>query len=780
MSPFSVIGRSLPRVDGPQKVSGLTRYVADLQLPGMLHARLVLSPFAHARIRRIDASRAVALPGVVGVFTARDLPLARQDSTSRERAPLAIDRVLFNGHPVAAVVAEDPAVAEDAIPLVEVDYEELPAALDPLEAMRPDAPPVREQRLAASAADLAAHGADVGAQQQEESAALNVGTTLHFTRGDVARGFREAEVVVERTYRTSWVHQGYLEPRAAVASCDPLGGVVVYTSTQALFSTRTAVARALGLPDQQVRVIAMPVGGAFGAKFVLLEPLVAALARATRRPVSLVLSRGEDFLATTPAPQSQIELKLGARRDGRLIALQARVVFDTGAFPDSPVGIACSLLGGYYRVPNLDLRGYEVLTHRAGAGAYRAPGAPQATFAIESAMDELARRLGIHPLGLRLLNASRPGDPQPDGKPWPKMGLLECLEALKARLAAWPARASGERGPVADVGSPLIPGPRSLASRPAPLRGVGLAVGGWGGGRQPATAVCRLNSDGSLTVVVGSIDLSGTNTALAMIAAEAFGLPAERVQVVNGDTESAPYAGVTGGSKITYTVGAAVKLAAEDARRQALAIAADLLESSPEDVELADGRVQVRGAPERAVSLRRVYGASTDFGGQYPPVFGRGASAIVVQAPGFAAHLAEVEVDPDTGQVRVTRWLAVQDVGRAINPAAIEGQVRGAVAQGIGWALLERMAYDQDGRLLSASFMDYALPGADQTPPVEVVLLEVPAEHGPYGAKQVGEPPVVAAAAAIANAVADATGRRFTQLPITAEAIAGALQTRRD
>lgn len=754
MSTFTAIGRSLPRLDGPEKVTGVTRFAADVQLPGMLHARLVVSPHPHARIRRIDTRAAAAVPGVVAVLTGRDLPIPRPDPGDRNRSPLALDRVVFHGHPIVAVVADTEAIAEDAAALVAVDYEPLPVVADVLDAMRPDAPPVREQSTGGDEAELAMHGAEPGARAAEAHPAPNVASTVRFTRGDAAGALAGAAVVVERTYRTSSVHQGYLEPRAAVATVDPLGKVTVWTSTQALFFTRVEVARTLGLPEHRVRVVAMPVGGGFGGKFVLLEPLAAALAVAVRRPVSLVLSRTEDFLATTPAPASVFEVRAGAGRDGRLLALDARVVFDAGAFAGAPVSIACLLLGASYRWPHLDVRGYEVLTHRPGSGAYRAPGAVQATFAMESHMDELARALGVDPLELRLRNAVSEGDPMPNGRPWPAIGLRACLEALRERRAGRPAAAAA--------------GGRTR-------RGVGVAVGGWVGGVEPAAAACRVDGDGSVTVVVGSVDLSGTNTGLAQIAAEALGLPVATVAVVNADTDAAPYAGASGGSKITYTVGAAVERAARDARRQLLAIAAARLEAAVEDLELVDGRVRVRGVPDRAVGVAELARAGMAFGSGHEPVLGRGAAATVARAPGFAAHLAEVDVEVDTGAVRVVRHLVVQDVGRALNPAAIEGQMRGAVAQGVGWALLERMRWDEHGQCVSGTLMDYALPAVDQVPPIETAMLELPSEAGPFGAKGVGEPPVVAAGAAIANAVADAVGRRFTELPITSEAIVAAL-----
>jgi CO/xanthine dehydrogenase Mo-binding subunit len=758
MTQGSSIGRSVRRLDGGEKVTGLTRFAGDFQLPRMTHARLVLSPHAHARIARVDGSEAARQPGVLAVFAAADLGFAMVDPTARSKSPLALDHARFVGHPVAAVVAETAALAEDAAALVEVEYEPLSAALDALGAMREDAPRVRAAAGAGGEAELAMHGAATGGEQLREAVGPNVVSTQRFHRGDLRRGFAEAEVVVERRFETPMVHQGYLEPRAVVADVDPLGAVTVWTATQALFFTRSEVCEALGLPEHRVKIVATPLGGGFGAKFVLLEPLAAALALRLRRPVSVVMTRTEEFLSTTPAPPAVIELKVGARRDGTLTALEGRAVFDAGAYAGAPLGIALLLIGSYYRVPNIELRGYEVLTHKPGNGAYRAPGAVQGTFAIESVMDEVARATGLDPIDLRLRNASRPGDPMVTGQPWPRMGLVECLERLRVergRRAAAPASSNGRY-----------------------RRGSAVAIGGWMGGIEPANAACRLDRDGTLSILVGTVDMSGTNTAFAQIAAEVFGLPVEDIRVVNGDSDSAPYAGASGGSKITYTVGLAVERAAREAKRQLLAVAADRLEAAVEDLEIAERAVRVRGVPGRAVALAELAKASMQFGAKYEPVYGHGASATVARSPAFAAHLSEVEVDTETGAVRVERHLTVQDVGRAINPAAVEGQIQGGVAQGIGWALLERMPYDAQGQLLTATLMDYALPQSDQTPSVDSVLLEVPSEHGPFGAKGVGEPPVVGVPAAVANAVADATGHRFTTLPITADQVVEALDGR--
>ncbi|MDQ3467741.1 MAG: molybdopterin-dependent oxidoreductase, partial [Chloroflexota bacterium] len=450
-----------------------------------------------------------------------------------------------------------------------------------------------------------------------------------------------------------------------------------------------------------------------------------------------------------PAPDSRIQLKVGAKRDGTITALQSRMIYDTGASPGSPLQICAILMGGYYRFPNLEIRGYEVLSHKPGAGAYRAPGAQAASFAIESVIDELARKLGIDPLELRLKNCVVEGDERPNGATWPTIGLKESLEALRDH-PAWANRAEAQ----------------------AAGRGVGIGVGGWPGGVEPATAVCRLDSDGSLTVVLGSVDLSGTNTTFAQIAAEAFNLDADDIKITTASTDAAPYAGGTGGSKITYTVGPAVQQAAAEARRQILDIAAQHLEAAAEDLEIADGMVRVKGVPSSGVSLRQIGTMTMSFGAKYEPVFGRGSTAITESAPGFAVHLAEVDVDEMTGETTVTRYVAVQDVGYAINPAAVESQIHGGVAQGLGWALYEGMAYDSEGQLQTASLMDYVLPTAAMIPPIETVFVEIPSKHGAYGSKGIGEPPAIPGPAVIANAIRDAVGVRMTEMPIKPQALA--------
>lgn len=753
MAQFTAIRHSTKRTDGERKVTGAARFAGDVQFPGLLHARLVLSAHPHARIISIDRAAARAVPGVVGVFAADDLAFNGRDNGSRSRRPLTRDEVLFEGQPIAVVVATSVAVAQDAADLVEVEYEVLPAVADPEAAMREDSPLVRRPTGAEAETEASAHATVGGSEEEREDAPPNAAAARRYTRGDVDAALRDADVVIERTYRTSWVHQAHLEPQTAVAAPDGEGGLEVWTSTQGQFTVRAEVAATLGLPQHRINVHAMDVGGGFGAKYALIDPLIAAVAWKLQRPVSLVYTRSEEFRAANPAPGSAIRITTGARRDGTMTALRARVVVESGAFPGETMTICCILLGGSYTWSSLDIRGYEVFTHKVGSGAYRAPGAPQAAFAIEGQVDAMARALGLDPLAFRLKNAARAGDPIPGGERLGRVGGIECLEAA-ATHPLWRDRHR-------------VPG-----------EGVGMALGWWPGGLQPASAACRLNEDGSLSVLVGSVDISGSNTSLALIAAEAFGVPADAVAIRQLDTASAPFAGPSGGSKTIYTVGAAVERAAADARRQVMAIAAQQLEAAAEDLELIEGEVRVKGVPGRGLSLAEVAGLSVDWGGGHEPVLGKGGSAITSSAPGFTAHVARVRVDEETGRVQVLDYLAVHDVGCAINPAEVEGQIHGGVAQGIGWALLEEIPYDGDGRLAGSSLMDYALPTADRIPAIDTMLVEIPAPDGPFGARGVGEPPIIPGAAAIANAILDATGVRPDTLPMTPPRVVAALGAR--
>ncbi len=759
---FTSVGRSLPRLDGQEKLTGRVLFAADYDLRRLVHARLVLSPHAHARIRQISVDAARRLPGIVAVLTAEDLPAGDATPNTRGRCLLARGEVRFAGEPVAVVLGESEAAAADGAERVSaaVEYDPLPALIDAVAAADPAAPLVQPD-LAGKSAEGGLHGG-VAVKEEEEEQPGNVASQVRFSRGDIDRGLRESPIVVRRTFRTSIIHQAYIEPHAVVADYDRTAlRLTVWTGTQALFYTREHVASVLGLPESSVRIVPMAVGGGFGGKILLLEPLAGALTMVLGRPVRLVLTRSEEFQTATPAPQSILEVALGATRDGEFRALEARMLFDAGAFPGAPVTIAGMLLGGAYRVAHLDIRGREVLTHKPPIGAYRAPGAPQAAFALESLVDEIARTLEQDPFDLRLRNVSQQGDPMPNGETWPRIGLKETLLAVRED-PLWrkrPSRGGGTMG-----------GGRRV--------GTGVAVGGWLGGLEPASACVRANTDGTLHVVVGSVDISGSATGLAQVAAETLGVPVSQIRLVPSDSDSAPASGMSGGSKIMYTVGSAVQKAAADARRQILALAATRLEAAEADLEIVEGRVGVRGVPARSVAVADVIRMTSGFGAKHAPVFGVASEAITRRAPAFGAHVAAVDVDGESGHVRVTGYAVAQDVGCAINPALVTGQIHGGVAQGIGWALLEQMAYDEGGALTTGTLAEYALPRATHVPPISVHLVEVPSSDGPFGAKGVGEPPVVPPAATIGNAIADATGERVDRLPIMPARLA-ALGTRR-
>jgi CO/xanthine dehydrogenase Mo-binding subunit len=749
-----IIGTARPRIDAPEKVTGATRYAADGAIHGLLHARLVLSTEAHALIDGIESEAALAVPGVVAVLTASDLPTATT-GLDRTAEPLVREEVVFAGQPVAVVVAESEAAAEDGAELVLVEYRPLPAVVDLEAAMQPGAPLARTVEEGDEGTDLESVHAAVDHGQEDETSeqlSANMLNRVHRASGDVEAALAAGDVVVSGTFRTPWVHQGHLEPQVSTAWLEPSGTLVVSASTQGAFETRSELARAYGLPLERIRVVAEPLGGSFGAKLGLVEPLAAGCALVLRRPVRLVLTRMEEFASMNPACAQVTHLRVGARADGTLTGIEARMIVDRGSNAGWGVeGITSLLVAGPYRWEAHDLVGYGVQTNRFPFGAYRAPGAPTAAFAVESLLDELAARLELDPAELRLRNAVGEGDVGVSGRPFAVIGTVDVVERLREH-PLWAARSSLPEG-----------------------EGVGLAVGYWPGGTEPAAALCRVDSDGTMTVVTSAADMSGVGTGFAMIAAEAFGLPLERVRVVSADTASGPYAGVSGGSKVTYTVGAAVQKAAEAARAKLLAAASQELEIAPDDLEVVDGVVRAVGAPDRSITVEEIVGKALTFGGRYEPVEGHGGSAQLGSAPSVAGHLAHVCVDRETGEVRVLRLVVAQDVGRALNPALVEGQMRGGAAQGLGWALLEELVHDEDGRLLTGSFLDYAIPSAEAVPEIETLVVEVPAPDGPFGAKGIGEASVVAAPAAIANAVAAATGVRMHRLPITAPRLWAAL-----
>ena len=712
---------------------------------------------AHAKITSIAVDEALALPGVVAVLTAADLPLVTS-GPGRLYEPLARQEVIYAGQPVALVVAESEAQAEDAAELVDVELEPLETVIDLEAAAQPGSPPARVTVAAAGdGSDIGDAHASVaaGGVGDAEQLSDNVLGSARLTQGDVGAALAASHVVVSGRFQTPWMYQGYLEPQAGTAWLEPDGELVISSATQAPFATRDSLAKLFGLSVDRIRVRAATLGGAFGGKMMIVEPLVASATLALRRPVRLAMTRSEDMLATNPAGAEVLSLEVGADADGTLTAIRSRVLVDRGATEDFGVeSIAAMLTAGPYRWRAHELTALGVATNRMTFGAYRGPTAPPAAFALESLIDELARKLGLDPLELRLRNVSVEGDPAPSGQPFPVFGARECLERIREH-PLWSRRGDLPAG-----------------------EGIGASVGWWPGGYEPAAAICRLDADGRLTVITGAADMTGVETAFATIAAEAFGVDPARVRVVHADTASAPYAGTSGGSKVTYTVGRAVERAATEARERLLEVAAEELEIAPEDLEIVDGTVQPHGVPARAISIDELASKILTFGSPHPPVEGHGRVALS-QAPQSAAHLSHVRVDPDTGAVTVLGHVIAQDVGRALNPALVEGQMCGGTAQGLGWALLEELSHDGHGQLTTGTFVDYALPTAAFTPWIDTEIVEVPAPEGPFGAKGVGEAPVVGVPGAVANAIAAATaGARVRRLPMTPERVWQALAER--
>ena len=759
MNPVHGVGVARPRTDSRVKVTGAMRYVADRPRFGGLHARLVLATHAHARIASIETDAARGAAGVVAVFVAGDLGL--KAGSDRLAIPLAKDEVVFAGQPLAVVIAETEAQAADAAELVMIDLEPLPVVLDLSAAMDLDAVLVRPDLLdddgGQTAMDAQTHAAVGGAGDdsidRERWSANVVGRTRYRT-GDVESAFQVAAATIRRQFKTAWVHQGYIETQGCTAWVDDDGTLIVESSTQGTFALRKDLGRVLGLPTNRIRVVPAPLGGAFGGKWAILEPIVAASALRLGRPVRLVLERRHDFLASNPSQAFELDVEIAAGADGTFSALRVRILADGGAFADfSADALAGVLVAGPYRWPSVEISAYGVLTHRVGTGPYRGPSGPPTAFAIESAVDELAGALGVDPVALRRRNGSRPGEPMVDGEAWAPHALDEVLDVVETR-PRWQGRHTLPAG-----------------------EGIGLSVGYWPGSKDPAAALCRLSPDGSVQIVTGVVDMSGTNGAFQAIAAEVLGMSPDAIEIITVDTGSAPPSPGSGGSTVTYSAGRAVRLAAEDARRQLLAAASAELEISVDDLEIVDGVVRPRGTPGRGLPVAKLVRANDR--ASRAPIEGHATSAHTSLAPSIAAFLAHVRVDPASGETRVLGFEAIQDVGRALNPALVAGQQYGGAAQAIGWALYEALVHDAGGQLISATFLDYAIPRAEQVPPIDASYVEVPAPDGPFGAKGIGEAAVVGGAAAIANAVAAATGIRPRELPMTPQRIWRALRDQR-
>ena len=737
MVDFKVLGQNHNRIDALDKVTGQATYASDVYLPDMLMCKLLPSTRSHARILRIDTSRAEQLPGVRAIITGKDFPdLFFGSGAVKDRRIMARDEVFYIGEPVAAVAADDETTAQEALELIHVEYQDQERVVDPLQAIKSGATEVHPDM-----AGFEGYGFAMGG---------NNCTLLDADRGDVDQAFDEADHVIEETYHSQAINQGFLEPMACVANLEANGRLTVWASTQGPYQVRAQLASVLDMPISRIKINAMELGGGFGAKLRLaFEAFPSLLAMKTGRPVKLINTREEVFTLNGPRLATNIYLKTAVNSDGAITAREARSIFDVGAYlgagPNAGVGHAL----GPYNIPNFRLRSYGIYTNKIYVGSYRASGVADMTFAIESHMDSIAHKLGLDPLEFRIKNAIKEGDVGVSGAKLPRNGLMETIMAVKERL---------------DL-------PRKLEEG----RGVGIALCEWRSGSGPSTASISVNEDGTISLLTGSVDISGSDTSLAQIAAESLGLRMEDVIVAKRDTDMAPFTGPSGGSRIVYSQGKAVQMAAEDARQKLFELAAERFGVPADALACDGGRVYVQDNPPQALTLGQLGRLSLT--SRNGPIIGLASLSSMPYAPVFNTQGAEVLVDKATGQVKVTRFVQAQDVGVAINPMSVEGQLEGGAVQGIGRALSEELLIDDDtGRVRNPSLSTYLMPLALDMPEVENILINVPSEDGPFGVRAVAEPPGFGPPAAIANAIFDAVGVRIKELPLSAERVLAALQ----
>ena len=732
---YQVVGTRPIRHDGVDKVVGTARYAADQIVPGMLYGKYLRSPHAHARILNIDTSKAEALPGVTAIVTTADLAEAAdkiqemgEDAVNLRYLSanmLAHDKVLYHGHSIAAVAATSVHIAEEAVGLIEVEYEVLKPVLDVREAMADDAP------ILLSELRTVALG-EVGDKP------TNVAQQFRHARGDLEAGYAAADAIVEREFTTAMVHQGYLEPQASTVQWRPDDQIHIWTSTQGPFQIRDSVSALLQVPVSQVKVTPAEIGGGFGGKFTPYTDLPAALLsrKSAHRPVKMALTRTEVLQATGPTSGSYIKVKMGATKDGRITAVEADLIYEAGAYPGSPVGAGAGVILSPYKLDNLRIDGYDVVVNRPQSGAYRAPGGTNAAFASETVIDELAEILGIDPLEFRHINGAQEGDRRPDGPEYRRIGYKETVEAA-------------------------IDHPHTATANEGTNRGRGVASGFWFNGAGPSSVTAIVNADGTVNLMEGSADIGGTRASAAMMLAETIGVAAEDINPQVVDTDSIGYTGGTGGSSVTHKIGVTTHQLGLELRTKMSAQLADYWEMDASDIAFQNGQFRGNGHSigfkEAAQKLSSGYEALTA-----SVTMNTGGAG-----PCFGTHIVDVEVDPETGKVTIDRYTAVQDVGKAIHPSYVEGQIQGGVVQGIGWALNEEYIYDDEGHLVNASLLDYRMPTALDLPMIETVVVEVANPDHPFGVRGVGEVPIVPPAAAIANAIYDAVGVRPTELPMS-------------
>ena len=729
---FQVVGTRPLRPDGIDKVTGRARYGADMSAPGMLTGLILRSPHAHARIKRINTAKAEALQGVKAVITSADLP----DHTGGDAALfdvltniMARGKALYDGHAVAAVAAVSPAVARKALRLIEVDYEVLPHVTDVEEAMKPGAPLIRE--------DLITAGVDPAPKKPS-----NIAKRHQFGHGDTAKGFAQADVVVERTFRTGATHQGYIEPHACLASVSPDGLGELWVCTQGHYMVRNTCAALLGMDQSRLRVTASEIGGGFGGKTtVFIEPVALALSRKANRPVKMVMTRDEVFRASGPTASSSVTAKIGMKKDGRITAAEAELRFQGGAFPGSGVEYGAMAAFAAYDLENVKVVGWDVICNRPKLAAYRAPSAPMAAYAVESVMDELCKKLNLDPIDARLKNAAKEGTKSPYGPTYNRIGLIETLKAAKAHP--------------------------NYTAKLGKNQGRGVAAGFWFNFGGNTCVSLNVSFDGTVGLSVGTPDIGGSRASMCMMAAEELGIPYDQVRAIVADTGALGHNDITDGSRVTFSTGLATIQAARDAIKKLCGRAAKTWGIPEDAVVWEKGMAKPAGSNAgkfEPLTLKQLAATSPNTGG---PIAGHYEINADGAGVSFAVHIVDVEVDPETGASKILRYLVSQDAGKAVHPSYVEGQFQGGAVQGIGWALNEEYIYGADGRLQNSGFLDYRIPVASDLPMIDTLIVEVPNPGHPYGVRGVGETSIVPPLAAIANGVSAATGVRQTHIPMS-------------
>jgi CO/xanthine dehydrogenase Mo-binding subunit len=741
---YQVIGTRPIRHDGIDKVTGRALYGADFQAAGLLHGRVLRSSHAHARIKKIDVSRALALPGVEAVVTSADFPdpgnkMANLGEGAINLAHLSSNclargKVHYKGQAVAAVAATNGHIAEEACKLIAVEYEALPGVTDVVKAMQPGAPILHDDLVTESMAETN------GAKKP-----TNIAKHLQYKLGDPDKGFKDAAVVIEKSFNTATVHQGYIEPHNASALWNADGTLTIWCSTQGAFTVRAQVAELLALPIAKIKVVPMEIGGGFGGKIrVYLEPVAAILSKKCGKPVKVLMDRAACFEATGPTPGSFIKVKVGADKSGRLTAAEAYLAYEAGAFPGSPIWAGCVCIFSCYDIPNLLINGYDVCVNKPATSAYRAPGATNAAMAMETIVDEICEKLKMDPLDFRIKNAAKEGTRRADGPAFPKIGCVETAEVAKKH--------------------PHYKAPLTKGTNPAFKRGRGVATGFWFNIGLKSCVTASVNGDGSVSLVEGSTDIGGTRTSIAMQLAEALGIPVTEVKPSVADTDAVGYTDVTGGSRVTYATGWAAFDAAKDIQRQMIEKAAATWKVEPGDLEYKNGMVVSKRDATKKMTFKEIAAEAQKHGAV---IVGRASVDPPWPGGAYAVNIVDVEVDPDTGKVNILRYTAVQDCGKAIHPSYVEGQIQGGTVQGIGWALNEEYVYNDKGAMTNASFLDYRMPTALDLPMIDAVIVEVPDPKHPFGVRGVGEVPIVPPCGAIANAIYAAVGVRMDVLPMS-------------